>query len=165
MQEEWVPVKDFEEYDLSNFGRVWSPYRNRLIRDRMNQTNVRTVWFTRDGVRHSRALSLLVANHWLPEPERYDFNTPIHLDGDRQNCRADNLMWRPRWFAVDFHKERYRLAFPDWQGKIENIETGEIFDNPREASSRYGNFEVDIYLSIVNGVSVFPQWFHYRRLG
>ena len=162
MKEEWRPIDGFDAYIISTHGRVRSGYSNSEIIQRRNQTGVVSVWLSQDGARYARSLPLLVARHWLPEPEREDFTTPIHLDGNRQNCRVDNLLWRPRWFAIAFHRERLEDPFADWRDPIEIIETGEIFTNPRELSMVYGNLEKDIYFSIVNEKHIFPQWFHAR---
>jgi hypothetical protein len=109
-----------------------------------------------DGKQYRRSVSGLVAQAFLDDPVREDFNTPIHLDGDRKNCRADNLEWRPRWFAVNYHKERLNPPFPKWTRDIRLMDTLEIFDNPSQAAVKYGLLERDIHKAIVQGLTVFP---------
>ena len=106
---------------------------------------------------------MIVAKTWLPQPERDTFDTPIQLDGVRRNCRADNLMWRPRWFAIAFHKERRTEIYPNWRASFELVETGEVFEHPRECAMKYGVLENDVAVALANGHNhVFPQWFHFR---
>lgn len=80
----------------------------------LRQTQGRTgcyVGLIEDGTKAklNRAVNRLVANAFVPKPDnefhRETFDTPIHLDGDRNNNRADNLMWRPLWFAMEYHTQ------------------------------------------------------------
>ena len=164
MYEDWRNIQEFPEYNVSNFGNVLKE-TGRLLKQRPQQYGVPSVWLIKDDRQHCRSVPLLVARAWLPLPEREDFVSPIQLDGDRSNCRVDNLMWRPRWFAICFHKERVKDPFPDWKDRqIEVRETGEIFPHPREVSVTYGVLESEVYLATTNGNAVFPQWFHYRLI-
>ena len=165
MFEAWRMIKEFPDYSVSTYGRVSSGHYGRLLTPSSARYDIPTVGLVRDGVQYRKAVPLLVANAWLPQPELDIFDTPIHLDGDRRNCRADNLMWRPRWFAIAFHKERRTDIFPKWKASFEIVETGEIFEHPRVCAMRYGVLEMDIGLALSNEENrVFPQWFHYKWL-
>jgi len=58
-------------------------------------------------------LAKLVAEEFVPNP--YDYDYVMHIDGDKFNCRADNLMWvkkKPRsrrLNAEEFLKVRTRI--------------------------------------------------------
>jgi len=161
MQEEWLEIEDFPGYYVSNYGYVRSEHSDRMLTLSPVQYGMPTVGLMRDQLQYRRAVSGLVARAFLDEPEREDFNTPIHLDGDRKNCRVDNLMWRPRWFAVNYHKERITPPFPQWSRDIRLAQTGEIFDNPSQAAQKYGLLERDIHRSLVNGSPVAPYGFFF----
>ena len=164
MYEDWREVQEFPTYSISNRGTVVTEAGRPLVQQ-LQQYGVPNVWFVRGSKQFCRSVPLLVARAFLLPPEREDFISPIQLDGDRANCCADNLMWRPRWFSICFHKERATPPFPDWNGhRVQIRETGEIFPNPLEVSKKYGVLETEVYLATQNGNSVFPQRFHYQLI-
>jgi len=163
MQEEWVHIPDFPGYMISNHGRVSHP-DGRILVNSPVQYNIPTVGLRLDGDPkvYRRAVPLLVAAGFLPEPDREDFDTPIHLDGDRSNPRADNLAWRPRWFAIQFHKDRRHTDYPNWQAPIILVETGEKFPTVHEAAQTYGELEKGIHSCLINPRdAVWPHGHHY----
>lgn len=162
MPELFERIEEFPDYQVSTYGQVISDHSGVPLKRRLLAYGAPAVWMVKDREQYCRAVPLLVARTWLPEPQREDFITPIQLNGDRQNCYADNLMWRPRWFAIDYHKEKLQNRFPNWRALIQLIETKEIFDSPRHCSLRYGMLERDIHHSIINKTAVFPDWFHFR---
>lgn len=161
MQEEWLPIDGFDEYVLSNYGTVRNELTGRTMTRSPVQYGMLTVAMMRGGVQIRRSIGTLVAQHFLPAPEREDFNTPIHLDGDRANCRVDNLMWRPRWFAINFHLERRHGPFDGWSRDIRLLETGEVFDTLKHPAEKYGLLEREIHRSLTNGTIVYPQGFRF----
>lgn len=165
MLEEWTPIEEFPDYSVSNMGNVFNHVKDYMMKYSYVQYNIPTVGLYLSGRQYRRSVPMLVAHAWLPRPPRKDFTTPIHLDGDRSNCQAVNLMWRPRWFAIDFHKERRQTSFPDWntkKAKIEILDTGEVFSHPSEIAEKYGVLETHVHDSILNGTAVFPQWYKFR---
>lgn len=161
LQEEWLEIEEFPGYYISNYGKVRSDISDRTLKWSPIQYGIPTVGLMKDGRQHRRSVPLLVARTFIPQPaEHYD--TPIHLDGDRSNPRVDNLMWRPRWFAVCFHKERIKDPYPRWNRDIQIIDTGEVFENPRQIAEKYGVLETDVHKSIMNGTSVFPQGYKFQ---
>lgn len=161
MQEEWLPIEGFPDYNINNYGSVMNARSGRILTRSPVQYGMLTASLMLDGVQYRRSIATLVAQHFLPVPEREDFNTPIHLDGDRANCRVDNLMWRPRWFAINFHLERRSDPFAGWERDIRLLETGEVFETLREPAEKYGLLEREIHRSLTNGMLVYPQGFRF----
>lgn len=167
MDEEWLPLQDFPGYDISNYGQVWNADKDRVLKWSYVQYGIPTVGLMLDDKQYRRSVPVLVAQTWLFDPPRKDFNTVIHLDGDRSNCYHQNLRWRPRWFAVTFHKERIMSRFPNWNSdvaQIELIQTGEVYRNPKHVAETHGVLEEDVYKSIINGSAVFPDWLRFRYI-
>jgi hypothetical protein len=163
VREDWREIDEFPGYYVSNLGRVRSAYTDRLLKQNPIQNNVPAVWLGTGHRRQKcRAVPLLVARTWLPEPERYDFISPIQLDGDRSNCCVENLAWRPRWFSIAYHREFNLNLYPNWRAPIQILETEEIFPHPRPPATKYGVLETDILKSILEETFVFPHWFHFR---
>lgn len=145
MLENWLPIERAPNYVLSTLGNVESTKTGRPIIPSMNQQGVEKITLYQDRQYITMGVALLVAQTFLPEPQRDDFTTPIHLDGDRTNCSVDNLMWRPRWFAIKYHQERRKEPFPKWARPFELVDTGEVFDHPRDCAILYGLLETSDY--------------------
>lgn len=164
MLEEWMVLTDFPDYAVSNYGYVKNLNTGKTLSRSPVQYGMLTVALMNDGQQYRRSIATLVAEHFIEGPPREDFNTPIHLDGDRANCRADNLAWRPRWFAVNYHMERRNPPFAGWDADFRLNETWEIFDKLSQPAMKYGLLEREIHKSLVEGTPTFPQGFTFSLL-
>jgi hypothetical protein len=163
MRNEWRPIEGFEQYQIDHYGNVRGRRTGRPLTWSFAR-DIPTVTMMVEGRQYRRTVPLLVAKAWLPPPERYDFITPIHLDSDRCNCYFQNLMWRPRWFAVAYNREREENPFPNWRKPLELIETREIFETPRSCSYVYGVLERAVWKSIHQAEPIFPYGFNARTI-
>jgi hypothetical protein len=157
MNEEWVEVQDFPGYSVNPLGQVKNDLSDRILHTRLNQYGVPYVGLMRDWRQCIRSLPRLVAQAYIPQPSEI-FDTPINLNGDRTNCAVDNLMWRPRWYAVYYvaqFKDRYVHSI---EASIRNIETQEVFENSLAAGCYYGILEREIVLSVLNKTPAWPTY-------
>jgi hypothetical protein len=83
----------------------------------------------------------------------------VHLDGDKTNCHADNLVWRPVWFRRAYENQ---LEPYSRQTKIYCVTTDEYFDSYSQAAMAYGHLPADVLRSCVNNCEVFPLGFEFR---
>ena len=110
-----------------------------------------------EGIQRHRSVPLLVAKAFLPELPG-PFDTPINLDGDRHNNQVDNLVWRPRWFAIKYNQQfRYPYENPI-EALIMDLKTYEISENSFECAKRYGLLEKDLVVSILSRTYVWPTY-------
>lgn len=163
MSEEWetLAYDGFDGYDVSSYGRVQNNHTGRILILSPNQFGVLRVGLMNSFSHRQITLTVarMVADHFLPGKSD-QFDTPINLDGDRRNNRVDNLMWRPRHFAVRyFHQFNEPIV---WTSGIRC--SSEIFENSRDAAMKKGLLEVDIMKSILNGEHTFPTWEQFERL-
>lgn len=146
--EQWKTIPEFPSYGVSTFGRVVNDETGREMIPHMNQSGVVNVGLTKNRIQHRRSLALLVAEAFLEKPTP-NFDTPIHLDGDAYNNRVENLMWRPRWYAI-----RYKAQFGEPRRgiteQILDIGTGELYDNSWHVATVNGLLERDVVLAIGN---------------
>jgi hypothetical protein len=155
--EEWAYIELFPDYSISTYGRVRSNKFERILALNENQFGVVQVGLMRDGIQHHRSVPLLVAKAFLPYVAG-PFDTPINLDGDRRNNRLENLMWRPRWFAIKYNQQ-FRHPYPNpILAPIVDLKTGEVSENSLECAKRYGLLEDDLVLSILNRTYVWPTY-------
>jgi len=157
MDELWKTIDLFPDYSVSNLGRVRSNTTERILSLNMNQYGVQQVGLMRNGTQYHRSVPLLVAKAFILQPSG-PFDTPINLDGDRSNNRVENLVWRPRWFAVKYNRQfRYPYENPI-EMPLVDLKTGEISANSFECAKRYGLLEQDLVLSVLNRTYVWPTY-------
>jgi hypothetical protein len=157
MRENWKPIELFPGYSVSDWGRVRSNKSGRILAVTPNQSGVIQVGMMRNGVQYHRSVPLLVAKAFLEQPSG-PFDTPINLDGDRRNNHVDNLIWRPRWFAIKYNQQfRYPYDRPI-DSPIIDLKTRELCENSLDCAKKYGLLEQDLVLSILNRTYVWPTY-------
>lgn len=154
---DWVSVPDFPGYSVHPSGQVRRDGNGRLLHIKINQYGVAYVGLMRDGAQRQRSLARLVASMFIPEP-REAFDTPINLDGNREDCSIDNLMWRPHWFAVLFNRQFRRPFESPIEHPILDINTNETYSCSAEACIVHGLLEKDVVTSIFNKTFVWPTY-------
>ena len=162
--EQWHSLEDLElaTYSVSDQGKVRNDRTNRIMRTSPNQSGTYKVSLVRHpgepavtmGVAH------LVARYFVIGESR-EFDTPINLDGDRSNNAAYNLVWRPRWFAINYHRQ-FNNDPIIFNQPIVCLDTDESFPDCRQASIRYGLLERDIAESVMTGRPVWPLTYDFR---
>lgn len=161
--EEWRQVGDFPGYSISSAGRVRNDDTGRIMALSRNQAGVIHVGLTKSLRQYKRSVAVLVACYFL-DPPRLNFDTPIHLDGDRDNCEADNLMWRPRWFAIKYHQQ-FENNRRGYHSPIREISTGEEFETSWQAAVKYGLLDRDILLATENKTFTWPTYQIFEHIG
>lgn len=163
MTELWRNIPDFPRYDVSSLGRIRNVETGRDMALTINQRGITYVGLMKDGVQLKRSVAVLTARAYLDIPQHVMFDTVIHLDGDRQNCAAHNLMWRPHHFTINYMRQ-FRED-PAWRMPVYCPETEELFYNSREMATRYGLLERDIVTAMVNEWMVWPTKLTVREVG
>src|SRR5437764_79087 len=130
--DDWLPVEGFPGYSVNPLGQVMRNSTGRLLEPRLNQYEVAYVGLMREWQQCIRSLPRLVARAFLPPPSDI-FDTPIQLDGDPFNCRVDNLMWRPRWYAILYKRQFHERYGNPIRGRVRSVSDAEIFQNSLEA--------------------------------
>jgi hypothetical protein len=157
MEELWRPISHFPDYSVSDHGRIRADKSGRILSLNENQFGVLQVGLMKDGEQRHRSVPLLVARTFIESPSS-PFDTPINLDGDRHNNRVDNLVWRPRWFAIKYNQQfRYPFEHSIMEAIID-LKTGELSENSFECAKRYGLLEQDLVYSILNRTYVWPTY-------
>lgn len=153
----WKPIRGFPGYSINAKGQVRHDKNKRLVRPRYNQYGTPYVGLMRNWQQCSRSLPRLVAAAFLSSPTDI-FNTPIQLDGDPANCRVENLMWRPRWYAVKYKRQFEQRYYDPIDEPIHAIDKMETFPNSFAAACRYGLLEKEVVLSIRNRTPAWPTY-------
>lgn len=163
MRRRWEELVEFPNYEVSDLGEFVNARTDRDVRPSMTQQGHAKVTLTMgDGRMATRSAALLVARAFVEQPEPH-FDTPIHLDGDLMNCAAHNLMWRPRWFAIQYHKQfRFDQFHEDRQPRVD-VESGEEYGTLKEVCTKNGLYYHDVVRSCEEGgfVPITYQEFRY----
>jgi NUMOD4 motif len=157
VEEQWVPIDFFPDYSVSDWGRVRTDKTGRILSLNQNQYGVVNVGLMRDGLQQHRSVPLLVAKAFLPYVAG-PFDTPINLDGDRTNNHVENLVWRPRWFAIRYNQQFRHPYENPIDAPIVDLKSGDVSDNSLDCAMRYGLLEADLVFSILNRTYVWPTY-------
>jgi NUMOD4 motif len=155
--ENWREIDSFPGYSVSDNGRVRADKTGRILSLSENQYGLIHVGLMKDGVQYHRSVPLLVARAFLPQDKEL-FDTPINLDGDRHNNRLENLLWRPRWFAIRYNQQFRQPYENPIISRIVDLKTGKVSEDSFACAQEYGLLEQDLVLSILNRTYVWPTY-------
>lgn len=157
--EEWKQIPEFPRYSVSSFGRIQNDATGQVLTILVNQFHVAYVGLMHEDVQHKRSVARLVARAFVPTPtdsyQAATFDTPINLNGDRLDNSAENLTWRPRWFAVKYHQQ-FTNPHRGTRKKVKDLETGVVFNNSWQVAITFGLLERDVRTSITEQEEVMP---------
>lgn len=90
----WLPIKDYENYSVSNLGNVRNNKTNKLMKLTERGGYIGINLIRNDGFRNSHKVHRLVALAFIPNPEnKSDVN---HIDRNKTNNKVSNLNWMTR---------------------------------------------------------------------
>jgi hypothetical protein len=148
--ERWHELDEFPDYAVSSLGSVHNIKTGMPRKTSTNQQGIVKISLYQGRALITRSVAVMVAEAFV-EGQSDLANTPIHLDGDRENCRADNLMWRPRWFAVQYHRQFYSAEFHNSDVHIRDVDSGKEYYSVKDACMDLGLYYNDVYRSYVHG--------------
>lgn len=139
----WVDIVGYEGlYSISNLGRIASHHRgeNRILHPATHKWNGYSyVDLSKNGVRKSFRVHVLVAKHFLPNPQGLvDIN---HKDEDKLNNRVDNLEWCTKSYNINYGTRNARQRVKMCKPVVQYYKNGErirTYDSIRQASQITG---------------------------
>jgi hypothetical protein len=152
--DEWVCIYEFPIYWVNDQGLIFNERTGRIVRTSKTTAGIIKVGLYDKGIQYTRAVSTIVADAFIVGRSEID-NTPMHLDGDRNNVSADNLRWRPRHFAWKYARQflNPRVIYKElFVYEDDETQVYTIFDTARI----YGLLFEDILRSAQTGKSVYP---------
>lgn len=89
--EEYKPILDYPNYEVSNFGNVRIIKTGKILKPWLNKTSYLMVRLSKNNQPVNKTIHRLVALAFLPNPD----NKPEvdHIDRNRTNNVVDNLRW------------------------------------------------------------------------
>lgn len=155
--EESKIILEFPNYEVTNMGRVLNRNTGREMTRSYTQVGAATVGLvsTADGVQYRRSIRTLVARYFV-DGESHINNTPIQLNGDRDDLRASNIRWRPRWFAWEYQHQFNEIPPYAGFGPILDVTHAVEYRNVMEACIANGYLMKHLYLALINEGRVYP---------
>ena len=90
--EEFRDIKGFENYQVSNLGRIYSKKRRACLKvKRLAGRGYYQVRLSKEGKYYYKNLHRLIAETFIPNPNKY--RTVNHINGNKLDNRLSNLEW------------------------------------------------------------------------
>lgn len=159
----WKRIPQFPTYSVSDTGLVRNDDTGRTMAIRRNPNGVYYVGLMRGKKQYNLSLARLVAEAFVsrpPQDREGKFNTPIYLNGHKDDNHAHNLMWRPYWFAKVFHQQL--KEGPTSNAPVVELKTQERYSCALIAGMAFGLLEREIIASALNRTFVWPTFQEFR---
>ena len=162
MKEIWKPIKDYENYQISNFGRVKSLNYNRTGKERilkslMDRYGYLLVNLCKNGDVKKFKIHRLVAIAFIPNPE----NLPEvnHKDECKTNNRVENLEWCTSFYNTNYRTRNDRIG-SNFK-RVYCVELDKIYDSIDEACRELNIYHANI-TNVCNGKRKTTGGYHWK---
>jgi len=152
----WHEVDGFESYEVSNTGKIRRFHPEiKLINTSILPDGSLGVKLYGRGRPNQFLVRRLVAEAFC-ERRSIREDSVIHIDGDKINCHASNLAWRPRWFVWKYTNQFSSIDDVKWYRPVRNATTGEVFDSVVEAGLKDATLWEEIVRSAMTTSYAYP---------
>lgn len=136
IQELWIKIKNFSNYEISNEGRVKNMETNRILNGWLKNSKHTVLLIDDDGKKRDKIIAYLVAENFIDNP--YNYNKIEHIDGNKTNNYFTNLRWIKQLKRSDMEEykdaenEKWKTLtdYSDYEvsdkGNIRNIHTKQL---------------------------------------
>lgn len=161
MNETWRDIPTALGYQASDLGLIRNARSKTVKLPSLNNQGFVKVTLFIESKHVTRGVAGLVADAFLGIDYDPRFNSIIHRNAERTDCRPVNLLRRPRDFAIEYHTQfdPFRLArFGPMNIRYREVMTQEVFENITVPAQRFGLLCRKIYFSACNrgGEPVWP---------
>lgn len=132
----WVKIKGFEDYSISDKGEVFSHRRNKLMSIWSKSGEYPRVTLSKSGKEKTFTIHRLVAEAFIPNP--YGKITVNHKDGNKNNNKVDNLEWNT-------YSENQKHAIKNGLAIVPHLGFGE-----QHPCSKLNNVDIEMIRVLLN---------------
>lgn len=139
--ENWKKVKEFDNYEISNFGNVKSLYfkKPKVLKHKVDRDGYLCIGLYLDKKPYYKKIHRLVIQHFSDDVEK---DTVNHIDGNKKNNCLSNLEWATR---SENNKHAYLKGLKVQNGEhlkkrivVNKIGFEKIFNSMKEAAIELG---------------------------
>ena len=119
----WKPIEEFPPFEVSNFGRIRNSENFFEKKINIDQNGNPVARFTKNHQTKTRGLAKMVGDAFIPHSHK--MTQPSFKDGNKLNCRADNIEYIPAKGLEAMNRQPRAVVC---------VESGEIFASLSEVS-------------------------------
>lgn len=121
MEEIWKTIKGFENYKVSNTGKVYSLDKSKVMKPWKINSGYQAIALVDKGISKRMLVHRLVALNFIDNP----LNKPQvnHIDGDKLNNSVDNLEWTTASENINHNKVLGRLDTHTAREALNKVQT------------------------------------------
>lgn len=164
LEEVWLPIPEFPNYEISNQGSIYNLRRRKLMSISKTVQGHAKITLTNEwtGQRFTRSVAKLVAEGFVERP-RYLCDQVLVKDGNFSNLRSENLAWRPEYFVYRYTKQLKNPQPIHYKNlEVLNTVTGECYNSIVEAGMKEGLLFEDIWKSTYTGDGIYPYGYIFQ---
>jgi hypothetical protein len=144
--ENWKPIKNFEDYLVSDCGNIYSNKSKKVLRIHKMKSGYMHINLSKHNKKYSFYVHRLVADAFIPNPKRLP--QVNHKDENKGNNNVSNLEWCTCEYNVTYgtvvERKSQKLKEKRNGNKILCIETGVVFPSIKEAAKVMGLYSSEI---------------------
>lgn len=160
--EVWAVIEEFPNYRISNHGNVINAKRGILMCTSVSNYGHAKISLSEGGSRHTRSIALLVAQAFVEAPDIL-CDSVVVLNGNLDDVRASNLVWRPAWFAWQYARQLRCIPPHHYETlPVLNETTGQTYESIVDAGMTEGLLFSDIWMSTYTGKQVYPHRYTFK---
>ena len=137
IEEIWKPIEGYENYYISNLGNVKN-IKGKLLCLWKDNVGYLQVKLSKEGKWYYKRVHRLVAEAFIPNPH----NLPCvnHKDENKENNSVENLEWCDYVYNANYGTgiERSKEKRLGERFVVINLDTGEVYQTPKDASRETG---------------------------
>lgn len=151
--EHWKKIKDFDNYSVSDCGRVRNDKKNTYMNPKHCHGHLRISLYNKDGFKRF-FVHRLVAEAFIPNPNNY----PIinHKNEKKDDNRVENLEWCTYKYNSNYGTCREKISAskrgkPQYYKAVKCVVDGIKFDSIADASRHFNFKSSALYCALLRG--------------
>jgi len=153
--ENWKTIAGFEDYSVSDQGRVRNNLTGRTIKPGLNGVGYNLIGMRTNGKSKIKTLHRLVAENFIPNPDnKPDVN---HKNGVKTDNRLENLEWCTE-SENNIHAFKTGLFLSSKLTEVQVLEIRELLT--RGSTQKKIGDQFGVSISIISKIKLGTRWAH-----
>ena len=151
VKEEWKKVAGFDNYSVSNLGKVRNDKTGRILKQKTEKDGYFEVNLYRETQRKTFRVHRLVALAFIPQLDK-NRNEVDHIDYNKKNNRVDNLRWLTTQENLEHSRDRIIEGIKNSKNNPKPVKVPKVVKKPiQQIDSNTGEIVAE-YPSLTDAV-------------